>query len=687
MVEFNELKAYRSSWDGQYSIGGAITATQIQSGTPNNLFFNIPRNEVIPGTTQYACVFFKNTSAETMENCKLWLSAGTPLSYTGINWAFDGTTNPFDGAVHLADSIDDYINCGNHSDLWSKPLNKFSFCIDVYPTNAVWDGSYRRIVQHNGGSAQGFELYLDAYSWHNIGFQIRDSSGGQHVVTSDDCIEYEWNRVVCSYDATVGGPNLKIWVNGVRGDGYKTGENFTQTINNSAELRLGDSSDDLEGLIRDFRFWDDQSINDVEALELQEDINGFGSPLAYHLDFNERTGSTTKDRVSKTKTATLTNGTIWRVDAEAVSDPWIAPRNITKGWYASGETDTGTFKLKPGQYFPIWLRLRVEPDSAAKSVVDDNCVFTFKFDIAADAGTGSTGSGGSEGGTGANPVPVSENWKLAVAGDWGNTGDTTDVLNIIKNQNYNLVLGVGDNAYDDSSASKWKEKFNFLKDKMESAFGNHEYEEDGGISPYKSFFGYSKTYNSIRWQNCLILILDTNDDKSGVDLDAQKTWARNELEKYKNDQKVVWRIACMHHPWFGDGGKHDENEFDQVQKFHKLFIDYDVNFVYTGHNHNWQRTHQVGYNNSDPRNPNVVDSSSPYSRAGNGLIYIVSGTGGHDGPGDFYSLPDSKIGSFAYRNKSHNGVHELVASNSGRTLTGRFRDVDNKTYDTFTITA
>jgi hypothetical protein len=221
---------------------------------------------------------------------------------------------------------------------------------------------------------------------------------------------------------------------------------------------------------------------------------------------------------------------------------------------------------------------------------------------------------------------------------------------------------------------------------MDSAFGNHEYDE-GPLSTYKNFFGYSSTHRSIRFQNFLILIIDDNDfeDSDAPTLDSERTWAKAELEKYKNDTNVVWRMACMHHPWFGSGGRHDENEGDQVQKFHKLFTDYDVNFVYTGHNHHWIRSHQVAYNSGDPTSPNIVDSSSPYSRTTGGLIYVVSGTGGHDGPDDLYSL--SSDSSFAYRNKSNNGVHELIASDNGLTLTGRFRNIDNDTFDTFVINA
>ena len=677
MVSFTDLKLYNDDDD---ALGGSIdTGNPIQSSTPNNLFSNFTRSQLISGSTKYKCMFIKNDSAETMHDMQLFISSGTPLDNTAIAFAFDEAANPYDGAVGL-NGTNDWINCGNHTDLWSRSLTKFAFAIQIYP-QASGDGNDRNVVSHGGASSGSFRLIIDSVNPTRARFVIKDSLGVNHTVSTFNLAISEWNEIACSFDSSLLSNNLKIFHNGVLEDTTT----WTGSINISDNLELAGSSNDFDGYIRDFKFWFNNAISSDEGEELFETGEIDGDSPSYHLNFSERTGATTTDRVSLTKTASLENGAFWKLNPLGISNEFEEPRRFNNTWYHA-EEKPDKINLRPGQYFPIWVRVVVEADTNATPFVDDSGIFSVSFDIET-TGTGTGGTPGTGGGTGGNPGGSGTiDYKIAVSGDWGNTSTTTDVLDLIKDQDYDLVLGVGDNAYDDSSASSWCNKFRFLQNKMESAWGNHEYEEDGGLSPYKNFFGYGRSYHYHRFQNCLILILDSNDDKSGVDLDDQRVWARETLEQFKNDTNVVWRIAVMHHPWFGDGSKHTENEFDQVQKFHKLFTDYDVNFVYTGHNHNWQRTHQVSYNSGDPQFPNVVDSSSPYSRSGAGLIYIVSGTGGHDDEGDLYSLPDDED-FFAYRNKSQNGVHELVASNGGKTLTGKFRNIDGGTNDTFTITA
>jgi hypothetical protein len=108
--------------------------------------------------------------------------------------------------------------------------------------------------------------------------------------------------------------------------------------------------------------------------------------------------------------------------------------------------------------------------------------------------------------------------------------------------------------------------------------------------------------------------------------------------------------------------------------------------VCVGHNHNWQRTHQVAYNSGDPKSPNVVGGSSPYSATKRGIIHVVSGTGGHDTGNGLYSLGGQP--SFqAYQNRSNNGLFEIIGSNNGQTLTCSFVNLDGSKFGTFTYTA
>jgi hypothetical protein len=290
------------------------------------------------------------------------------------------------------------------------------------------------------------------------------------------------------------------------------------------------------------------------------------------------------------------------------------------------------------------------------------------------------GGSGTTTGTGGNPPPTNSDYKIAIAGDWGCEPETDDVISLIQGQDYDLLVGVGDNAYE--AAGCWTTKFTPLKPIMKSGYGNHEDEETGGTAPYKTFFGNSQTYFSFQFQNVFFIIGDTN-----IDIDPgsnQHNFITSECARVLNDPTVTWRVFINHHPWFGSGSDHPANEFNQVEALHTLLANNKFNFVCCGHNHHWVRSHQVVYNSSSPTSPTIVDSSSPYSRTTTGIIHLVSGTGGHDTGGGLYSLPSSASWQ-AYANRTHNGVWEMVATNNGQTLTCSYVDIDGNKYDTFTI--
>jgi len=363
--------------------------------------------------------------------------------------------------------------------------------------------------------------------------------------------------------------------------------------------------------------------------------------------------------------------------AQTISDKYTTPG--VSQWHDIETETTAPFygDLAAGASFPIWLWLHVDANAEAR--LDDNAIFTTNLSIP-QGGTGGGGTGGTGGGTGGNPPPTNTDYKIAIAGDWGCETATDQVISLIQSQGYDFVMGVGDNAYE--SAGCWTTKFNPLKSKMNSAYGNHEYSESGGVSPYKTFFGHSLTYFSFQFQNVFFIVCDTN-----INCDpgsAQHQFVTTELNRVLNDSTVTWRIGIMHHPWFGSPSDHAYDEANAVEAFHKLFTDNKVNIVCTGHNHNWQRTHQVSYNSSNPTSPTVVDSTSPYSRAAAGLIHVITGTGGHDSGGSLYGL-GSQPSFQAYQNRTHNGVWEILASDNAQTFTCQFREIGGDVFDTFTI--
>ncbi len=363
--------------------------------------------------------------------------------------------------------------------------------------------------------------------------------------------------------------------------------------------------------------------------------------------------------------------------AQIIPDKYTAPTGIT--WRGVEAEPTTSSEIGNGGKVAIWLWYHVNAN--AESRLDDNEIFKFKFDIPL-GGTGSTGggTGGDSGGTGGNPPPTVENYKIAVVGDEGCGSTTNSVKNRIVNNNYDYVISVGDHAY--ASASCWTSTYDSLKSKMESAYGNHEYSESGGTTPYKTFFGHSKTYLTFKFRNMQFFIIDTN-----IDCDiggTQHTFISNAITQSKTDSTIVWRVAIFHHPMYGSSSDHTYNVANTRQNFHSLFQSNGIRIVCTGHNHNWQRTHMIAYNSGSTANPTVVDSTSPYSNDSIGIIHVISGTGGHDSASNLYGL-GSKPSYQQYQNNTHNGFWEMVSSNGGNTLTCSFVDVSGDKFDTFII--
>jgi hypothetical protein len=683
MVGAGDLKCYRSAADAN-NLGGAITATQIPNGSPNNLFINVSRAEQISGTDEYKCCYFKNTHAtERMDNLKLWLSGGSRSSDTTIKWGWDSVARETVGF----DGVNDYIDCGVETGLWSQSLTKFSFSFWIFPT-AGWDTNTRDVVRHgNAGSASRFVCEIDSAVSGTIRFQVRNSADTTFSVAASTALTLnEWNFITCVYDSTLVSANVKIYVDKVQG---ATTANLTQTPNLSANLILGGSSNDFKGYMKGFRWFTTKALTQTEINDVYDVAETQPDP-DYHLPLNEM-GGNPDDNISGGAKQGILNGAYWNFDAQIIPNLNTEPGSIAWRGAEAEPSNINFRKISAGGFFPIWLWYHVEP--GAESILNDSEIFSFKFNIPA-GGTGSsgggdpTGGGGGSGG-GGNP-PSSTNYKIAICGDWGCESETDDVISLIQDRDYDMLAGIGDNAY--SSSDCWISRFNKIKSIFKiSAYGNHEYSESGGTSPYKTFFGDNKTYYTFKFQNILFLVIDDNDfeDSGAPSLSVggtQHNFIKNALTASLDDNTIDWRIALIHHPWFGSQSKHPFNEGDQVQRLHKLFQDNKVQFVVTGHNHNWQRTKQVVYNSGDPKSPTVVQSAGPYTATKKGIIHVVSGTGGHDSGSGLYGL-SSQPGFQAYQNRTHNGIWEIVASNNEQTLTCKFVDIDGSTFDSFVITA
>ena len=658
MVGVSDLKVYESLNSGNSTGGGIDTSSEITTATPNNIFLSVTKAQLASDFDHYKCVYFKNTHAtEAMDNFKLWLSTKSPSGSTELKWGFDPVVA---GGGYRWSPYFDATGSTFDSTASSAPLQLTEFTV------AAWfntDASYTTngFIVNKGGSGSDTAGQNDNYSLkmsatEKISFGFEQSDGTDHYATSP--LTYNdglWHLAVGTYRIATG--QVKLYVDDMVTPvaTHSTGTTPETAGTNPVVIGRNSRASDqfFTGWIDEVRIWN-------VALSEASRVNLLDNNIAQvGLVFEKKFG--TDDGV---------------LVAQEIIDVGTEPLDVEWLDVESEPAEPNVGKLVAGGAIPVWLWRHIDQDATAR--LNDSAIFSFEFDIPV-GGTGSGGGGGSGGGTGGNPPPTPTDYKIAIVGDEGVENETEDVIDLIDNQNYDFVVSVGDHGYGDDG---WFDLFTPLKSIMQSAYGNHEY--DDGVNDYKTFFGHSKTYYTFKVQNIQFFVFDTNIncDIGSTQYNEMKT----KLEASQTDNTVTWRVAVFHHPQFGADSQHSYNDAETIEAFTDIFLDNHINFVCTGHNHNWQRTDQIEPDPDNPEDPTVIDSSSPYSRTARAYIHVVSGTGGHDSGSSLYDL-GSQPAYQAYQNNTHNGVWELVASNSGNTLTCSFVDTGGSKFDTFTITA
>ena len=71
------LSGGASNTNPNASLGGVISTTEVTDNTLNNLFDDVTGDEHTAGDIEYRAFYFKNASAETGSNAKIWIESNT----------------------------------------------------------------------------------------------------------------------------------------------------------------------------------------------------------------------------------------------------------------------------------------------------------------------------------------------------------------------------------------------------------------------------------------------------------------------------------------------------------------------------------------------------------------------------------------------------------------------------------
>lgn len=198
--------------------------------------------------------------------------------------------------------------------------------------------------------------------------------------------------------------------------------------------------------------------------------------------------------------------------------------------------------------------------------------------------------------------------RFIALGDLGKrTSDQFAVLEQLKTVEFDFAIITGDLAYDWGELGELESNFFGVYRELMSqvpffvASGNHEYGTDDA-EPFRQVFslfrnggpGGEERWYSFDWGPVHVVVLDT--EQVG---DVQAHWLDNDLATHDRP----FTVAVAHRPPYSSG-EHG-SELDVRETFSPIFERHAVELVLLGHEHNYERTQDIG-----------------------GVTYVVTGGGG-----------------------------------------------------------
>jgi predicted phosphodiesterase len=216
---------------------------------------------------------------------------------------------------------------------------------------------------------------------------------------------------------------------------------------------------------------------------------------------------------------------------------------------------------------------------------------------------------------------------------------------------------------------------------------------DGAGEKYPRMTNFSFDYGNAHWT-----ILDSDPYVEWND-SLLKDWVIKDLATAQN---ASWRFVLMHHPGFNSSRAHYEQQ--QMRLLSPIFEKGNVDVVFAGHVHNYQRSYPMTFvpdgtgipmvgNTDNIRRGRVVNGRWTLDKNFNGkrktnpkgIIYIVTGAGGQG----LYN-PEQTTDKDSWQNftvKFESRVHSFTVMDvKGKSLTLRQVDINGKEVDKIKIT-
>ncbi|MGZ5548608.1 MAG: metallophosphoesterase, partial [Nitrososphaeraceae archaeon] len=186
-----------------------------------------------------------------------------------------------------------------------------------------------------------------------------------------------------------------------------------------------------------------------------------------------------------------------------------------------------------------------------------------------------------------------EDINIVSAGDYYCNDETEDTIENIISVNPDLIITTGDHVKDEKSAKCWIQMSEPIKDKMKIAIGNHDAEFSKIYKQIIKNHNLKNPYYSHDFKNIHFISLST--EHPYEEGSKQYKFIKSDLKKSSTNSSIDWIIVHQHKPLYSTNADIEESERIK-DTFLPLFEKYGVDFVISGHNQYYERTHPMSYN-------------------------------------------------------------------------------------------
>lgn len=278
-----------------------------------------------------------------------------------------------------------------------------------------------------------------------------------------------------------------------------------------------------------------------------------------------------------------------------------------------------------------------------------------------------------------------QDFNLVVAGDFGCDARAKETIGNMTKKTPELVIALGDLSYS-KSADCW---FGIVapvdnNGRLKISIGEHDLDHGQMLyNAYMKHFKLAKSFYSFDIQNVHFLAMSTGKNRiiPYNTTSEQYKFVEDDLKKAHTDKNIDWIIVYQFRTFYSSLSTHPG--LDKLQEtYHPLFQKYGVDLVLQAHNHNYQRTYPLEFNESSSSHPIIADLRTVnYDHNLRGSIFLTVGTGGQDIHGFLDKAPFVVTQFPAY------GFLNVDLTENGKKLVGTFyENGEGDAKDRFTIT-